>query len=603
MRLLLPTLALCLAGPASAQQLEVHFLEVGQGDSTLIIGPDGTTFLFDGGNNGKGNSTLVPYLQGLGISNLDYVAVSHYHADHVGGLDEVWNAGIQATICLDRGDSNTPTTNTFNDYRSTYSSVRQTVTPGEVVSLGGGATATCLVVEGAIAGGASVDISRSAQYENSASIAWRIEYGNFDLFVGGDLTGGGNSTTDVESAVASICGDLDVLRINHHGSNTSTNPNFLSAVLPEAAIISCGAGNQYGFPRQEAVDNLNRWDRVIPIWSTTEGTGGTGFVDAGGSIILKSDGQTWSMSGPTGLNLTAHCDEVAPPALATGELVISEFQRNPTVVADDAGEWIELAGARTGLPASIVGVEISGGSTDRMELATSLRLEAGEVCVIASSGIAGTNGGIRPQIAWPAGSMQLANTADELTLRDSANGNLILDSVQWDISWPGAVGTSAERKDLLSAGVLTNFVGGSVAYGLGDLGSPDRTNDGDTTIFHDQTRVVVITHPSVGGTLTMDWHMPRELGAVYQGWVSFGTSPGIIVGGTHIPANKDQAYRATYRLPGWSGFVPTSEVVRATTKVPNNSALQGATLYGIVVTADLPDQIRTQAPPVDMIVQ
>lgn len=603
MRLLLPALALCLSGSAVAQQLEVHFLEVGQGDCTLVIGPDGTTFLFDGGPNGQGNSTLVPYLQGLGIGSLDYVAASHYHADHVGGLDELWNAGIQATVCLDRGDSNTPTTQTFNDYRSTYSGVRQTVTPGQVVSLGGGATATCLVVEGAIAGGGSVDISSSAQYENSASIAWRIEFGEFDLFVGGDLTGGGNGATDVETAIASVCGDLDVLRVSHHGSRTSSSPSFLSIVQPEAAIISCGSGNQYGFPKQDTVDNLNYWDRVIPVWCTSDGTGGTGFVDAGGPIVLNSDGQTWSMQGAAGLSLTAHCDALAPPAPAAGELVISEIQRNPTVVTDDAGEWIELAGARIGQPVSLTSVEITDGNADRFELAASLQLAAGEVCVIASSGIVGANGGIRPQIAWPVGSMQLANTTDRLSLRDNSQGGAQIDSIQWDTSWPGTVGTSAERQDLLGAGVLGNFVDGSVSYGLGDLGSPGRTNDSDTTNFNGQTRVVVITPPSVGGTLTMDWFMPGEFGAVYQGWVSFGTSPGITVGGTHIPANNDLAYRATHKLPGWSGQVPSNETVRATTGVPNNAALQGLTLYGIVVTADLPDQIRTQAPPVDMIIQ
>lgn len=603
MRLLLPVLALCLASPGAAQQLEVHFLEVGQGDCTLIIGPDGTTFLLDGGNNGKGNNTLVPYLQGLGVQSLDYVGASHYHADHVGGLDEIWTAGIQASVCLDRGDSNTPTTQTFNDYRSTYAGIRQTVIPGQVVSLGGGATATCLAVEGAIAGGGSVDISGSAQYENSASIAWRIEYGEFDLFVGGDLTGGGNGATDVETAVASVCGDVDVLRVNHHGSRTSSNLSFLSVLQPEAAIISCGSGNQYGFPKQEAVDNLNRWDRVIPVWCTSDGTGGSGFVDAGGPIVVESDGQTWSMTGASGVSLTAHCDSLAPPAPSVGDLVISEFQRNPTVVADDAGEWIEVAGARIGQPVSLTGVEFEDGSADTFRLATSLQLAAGEVCLFASSGISAANGGTRPQIAWPAGSMQLANTNDIIRLRDRDNGGALIDSVQWDTSWPGAIGTSAEREDLLSAGLLANFVDGSTNYGLGDRGSPGRTNDSDTTNFNGQTRVVVITSPSIGGTLTMDWHMPGEQGAVFQGWVSFGTSPGIVVGGTHIPANQDFAYRTTYRLPGWYGSVPASELVRVTTHVPNNASLKGVTLYGIVVTADLPDQIRTQAPPVDMIIQ
>ena len=101
----------------------------------------------------------------------------------------------------------------------------------------------------------------------------------------------------------------------------------------------------------------------------------------------------------------------------------------------------------------------------------------------------------------------------------------------------------------------------------------------------------------------MDWFMPGESGAFYQGWVSLGTSPGITVGGTHIPANADIAYRATYRLPGWYGQVPASEQKRVQVTVPNNSALRGVTVYGIVVTADLPNQIRTQAAPLGMIVQ
>jgi beta-lactamase superfamily II metal-dependent hydrolase len=601
-RLLLPALALCFASTAEARQLEVHFLEVGQGDCTLVVGPDGTTFLLDGGPNGAGNNTLVPFLQGLGISSLDYVAVSHYHADHVGGLDEIWQAGIQASVCLDRGDSNAPSTQTFNDYRSTYAAVRQTAVPGLVVQLGGGATATCLVVEGALIGGGSIDISGSSQYENSASIAWRIEYGNFDLYVAGDLTGGGNGSTDVEDVVGPLCGDLDVLRVSHHGSSSSTQPAFLAEVRPEAAIISCGSGNQYGFPRQDTIDNLNHWDRVIPVWCTSDGTGGTGFVDAGGPIRLESNGQTWSMHGADGLTLTAHCDESPPLAPVAGELVVSEFMRNPTVVADDAGEWIELGGARVGLPVSLNGIEIGDGNGDLFRLATSVQLDSGEVCLIAASGLVSANGGVRPQIAWPVGSQQLTNSVDVLGLRDSVTG-ILLDSVRWTTAWPGGIGASAERRDMLSPGVKANFIEGISSYGLGDLGSPGRTNDGDITAWgNGQTRVIVTTHPSVGGPLGMDWIMPGEAGRYYQGWVCFGTSPGITVGGTHIPANLDLAYRASHKIPGWSGWVPAAESIAVNTNVPLNPVLSGVTIYGLVVTLDLPDQVRTQATPVAMIV-
>jgi beta-lactamase superfamily II metal-dependent hydrolase len=77
-----------LQGEARAS-LEIHCIDVGQGDCTLIVSSAGGTFLFDAGNNGKGNNTVIPYLQGMGIEALDYIGASHYHADHIGGIDEV----------------------------------------------------------------------------------------------------------------------------------------------------------------------------------------------------------------------------------------------------------------------------------------------------------------------------------------------------------------------------------------------------------------------------------------------------------------------------------------------------------------------------------
>ena len=81
--ILLAVASQCTAG------LEIHCIDVGQGDCTLIISPAGGTFLFDAGRNGKGNNTVIPYLEDLGLTGLDYMGASHYHADHIGGLDEV----------------------------------------------------------------------------------------------------------------------------------------------------------------------------------------------------------------------------------------------------------------------------------------------------------------------------------------------------------------------------------------------------------------------------------------------------------------------------------------------------------------------------------
>jgi beta-lactamase superfamily II metal-dependent hydrolase len=591
-----------MAPLAHAQQLEVHFIDVDQGEATLIIGPTGSSFLFDGGPNAEGYASVVPLLQSKGISHLNFVSVSHYHADHLGGLDEVWQSGIQCTSCLDRGNNNDPSTQSYNDYKSTYSSVRQTVTPGQVVSLGGGATLTCLVVEGDLIGGGSVNISSSAQWENSASIAWRLEYGDFDMFMGGDLTGGGNGTTDVESSVAPLCGDVDVLLVNHHGSRTSTNTTFANTLDPEFAVISCGHSNSYGFPKSDVINALNRVDHTIPVWCTSEGTGGPGFVNGAGDIILTTDGAIYEVTSQSGATFTAHCDEAPPAASTSGNLVVSEFMRDPTKVSDTDGEWLELAGARVGEPVSLYNVEVSGAGGDFFRLGSTILLEAGELAAIGSNGLPSTNGGYTPVIAWPSGSTALSNTADDIQLDQLAGPHL--DSVSWSSGWPGASGKSAERMDLENAGSQGNFTDAISSYGNGDRGTPGQTNDSDITSWGGTGTpwIDVLTSPSVGGPIEMNWYMPGESGHSYQGWLTLATTPGITVGGTHIPANLDIAYDRTHNLPGWYGTVPGAEQVYTAATVPNNNSLFGMVLYAIVVTYDAPNQIRSQSTPLAMIV-
>src|SRR5207249_11350887 len=99
MKNLVPRLLFLLASLqlyAVAQQLEIHYINVGWGGSVLVKGPDGTTVLLEAGNTGKGTAYVVPYLQSIGIApaaGLDYTIAGHQHCDHIGGLDEVVNAG------------------------------------------------------------------------------------------------------------------------------------------------------------------------------------------------------------------------------------------------------------------------------------------------------------------------------------------------------------------------------------------------------------------------------------------------------------------------------------------------------------------------------
>ena len=88
--------ALAFPGALFAQQLEIHYIDVGWGGSVFVKGPDGTTVLMEAGNTGKGTAEVVPYLQSIGVTpamGLDYTIAGHQHCDHIGGLDEVINAG------------------------------------------------------------------------------------------------------------------------------------------------------------------------------------------------------------------------------------------------------------------------------------------------------------------------------------------------------------------------------------------------------------------------------------------------------------------------------------------------------------------------------
>jgi beta-lactamase superfamily II metal-dependent hydrolase len=219
--------------------LTVVFVNVGQGDCTILRSPSGETLLIDAGDEGKGTAVVLPALQALGVTRLHGTVSSHYHADHLGGLDDVLNR-LPVTTAYDRGLANAPNTSSYQSYAAAAGSKRRELTAGAVIDLGAGVRVTTIAVNGKLIGGGSVDISQSAQYENSASVALRVDYGRFSMWVGGDLTGGGNSTSDVETPAGARCGDVDVYQVNHHGSNTSTNQAFLNSIRPECAVFGVG---------------------------------------------------------------------------------------------------------------------------------------------------------------------------------------------------------------------------------------------------------------------------------------------------------------------------------------------------------------------------
>lgn len=236
------------AVPGPAAVAPGHFgyvqLDVGQGDAAVVIAPSGCAALLDGGPGGAGDAVIKPALAALGVTALDFAIASHYHADHIGGLDEV-DAGAGAVPIArvyDRGGSYT--TATYTDYASHFSGKRRTLALGEMLSLCGEVSFRTVAVDGN---------GSTTTNENGLSVAVVVSHGAFDALVGGDLTG---ASPNIESSIAPAVGEVEVYKVHHHGSSSSSNATLLGATLPTVSVIPVGADNTYGHPAPDTVDRL-----------------------------------------------------------------------------------------------------------------------------------------------------------------------------------------------------------------------------------------------------------------------------------------------------------------------------------------------------------
>ena len=171
-----------ISNTASAQQVRIVHINVGQGDATFIVGPS-KTLLFDGGVTGSGTE-IRNVLDSLSITSLDYFVAGHYHADHIGAIDEVINGGIALNLaCYDRGG--TYSSQTFTDYLNAVGARRTTITLNQQIDLGGGCVLTCIAVNGMTNHG-----NVSLTDENDRSIALVLRYGTFDYLITSDFRRG-----------------------------------------------------------------------------------------------------------------------------------------------------------------------------------------------------------------------------------------------------------------------------------------------------------------------------------------------------------------------------------------------------------------------------
>ncbi len=267
---LLPDKGSSITAP-SGSGLDVHFIDVGQGDS-ILAESDGHYMLIDAGENDQAG-TVISYLKAEGVTKLDYVIGTHPHSDHIGGLDKVIDTFPVDKVFLPPVEH---TTKTFEDVLDSIASRGLKITkpkPGDSYDLGNASFTILSPVK---------DYGNDL---NNWSVGIRLTYGDNSFVMCGDAEN--QAEEDILNSGAVL--KADVLKAGHHGSSTSTSNAFLKKVSPSWVVIQCGKGNSYGHPHKETMEKLKKAGCQILR------------TDEEGTITAFSDGKTitWSTGNGT----------------------------------------------------------------------------------------------------------------------------------------------------------------------------------------------------------------------------------------------------------------------------------------------------------------
>lgn len=252
---------------------EVHFIDVDQGDCSLVIS-DGKTLLIDTGEKEHAQK-VCEYMRKNDVEKIDYMLLSHQHSDHMGGASEIINSiDVENIIIPKLSDDMTPTTKFYENFLLSVQNKGLKLTaavPGNVYEIG-----ECNLEI----------ISPVEEYNdlNNVSAAAILTHGENKFLFTGDIEKKAEKDIIDDGRLT----EVDVYKSAHHGSNTSNCKEFLEIVKPDYAVIMCGAGNSYKHPNEDAVERIRKY--TDQIYRT----------DLDGTIVFTSSEEELSVSTKKG---------------------------------------------------------------------------------------------------------------------------------------------------------------------------------------------------------------------------------------------------------------------------------------------------------------
>ena len=253
----------CPLGAEGLPPIEIHFVDVGQGDAILIKGPEGANILIDTGNLSAGYR-VRRYLKEQKISRLRALVITHMHPDHVGGLFCLM-PGLEVDKIYDNGI----TLKGYEFWEEYRNLVRELDLPRDVLT------------EGSRLGFGQLFITVLSPWipftgdMNADSIVLKLRYGDVRFLMTGDLNFKGEKRL-LKKGIDLRC---DVLKVGHHGACDSSSEGFLRKVEPEIAIISVGQDNRYGYPCEETIKRIEKCGSMVYR------------TDRDKTIVIRTDGK------------------------------------------------------------------------------------------------------------------------------------------------------------------------------------------------------------------------------------------------------------------------------------------------------------------------